>query len=116
MNSARGIVRQQAERLAAERMADIGEGKRLVALAHPGDRARNILCGPVRHRGLEADQRFRLVVAGQCLLPAIAGAAIVVGQNGATALGEIACKAPVELARDRGRRIDQDGMALGSAG
>ena len=119
MNSAREIsriVRQQAERLAAERMSDIGERERLVALAHPGDGGRNILCGPVRHRGLEADQRFRLDVAGQRLLPAIAGAAVVVGQNRAAALGEIAGKAAVELAGDRGRRVDQDGMALGPAG
>ena len=110
------IVRQQAERLAAERMSDIGEGQRLVALAHPGDRRGDILCGPVRHRGLEAGQRFRLVVTGQRLRPAVAGAAVVVGQHCAAALGEIAGKAPVELAGDGGRRIDQDGVALGPAG
>src|SRR5206468_3609587 len=77
---------------------------------------RNILRGPVRHRGLEADQRFRLVAAGQRLLLAVAGAAIVVGQNRTAALGEIAGKATVELARDGGGRVDQDGVALVSTG
>ena len=110
-----GIVRQQPQRLAAEGVADIGERQRVIALAHPGHRGSDIERGPVRHRGLEADQRFRLVVAGQRLLPDIAGAAVVVGQDRAAALGEIAGKAAVDLARHGGRRIDQDGMALGPA-
>ena len=93
-------------------MADIAERQRVVALAHPGYRAGDVERGPVRHRGLEADQRSGLVVSDHGLLPGVADAAIVVSQHRAAAPGQIAGKAPVDLARHGGRRIDQHGMAL----
>ena len=84
----------------------------MIALAHPGHRGGDIERGPVRHRGLEADQRFGLVIADQRFLPGAAGAAVIIGQDRAAPPRQIAGETPVDLARHRGRRIDQDGMAL----
>ena len=92
-------------------MADIAERKGAVALAHPGNCGGDIERRPVRHRGLEADQRFRLVVAFHRLRPGIADAAVVIGQDRAAPPREIARKAAIDLARDGRARIDQDGMA-----
>ena len=88
----------------------------LVALAHPGHGAGDVERGPVRHRGLEADQGFELVVADQRFLPAIAGAAVIIGQDRAAPPRQIAGESLVDLARHRGGRVDQDGMALRAAG
>ena len=93
-------------------MADIVERQVLVTLAHPRHRGGDIERGPLRHRGLEADQRFRLVVTDRRFLPAIADAAVIMGQDRATPPSQIARKTPVDLARHGGRRIDQDGVAL----
>jgi hypothetical protein len=96
-------------------MADIGERQGAVTLAHPGDRRGDIERRPVRHRSLEAGERFHLVVADQRFLPAIADAAIIIGQDRAAAPGQISGKASVDLARHGCCRIDQHGMALGAA-
>jgi hypothetical protein len=65
---------------------------------------------------VEAGERSQLVIADQRFLPAIAGAAIVISQNRAAAMREIAGEAAVDLARHGGGGIDQDGMPLGPAG
>jgi hypothetical protein len=96
-------------------MADIVERQILVTLAHPRHRRGDIERGPIRHRGLEAGQRFRLVVTDRRFLPAIADAAVIIGQDRAAPPRQIARKASVDLAGHGGRRIDQDGMALGPA-
>jgi hypothetical protein len=57
-------------------------------------------------------QRSRPVIADRRFPPAIAGAEVIVGQDCATPLRQIARKRPVDLARHGGGRIDQDGMAL----
>ncbi len=97
-------------------MADIGQRQGVIALAHPGDGGGDVERGPVRHRGLEADQRFRLVVADHVELPAAADAAVIISQDGAAALRQIAGKSAVDPARRGGRGIDQDGLTLDATG
>ena len=97
-------------------MPDITKRQVAVALAHPGDRRSDIERRPIPHRGLEADQRPRLVVAFHRLLPAVTNAAVIIGQDRAAAPRQIAREAAIDLARGGGRRIDQNGMALGAAG
>src|SRR6202030_319546 len=47
---------------------------------------------------------------------AVAGAAVIIGQDRVTASCEVAGESPVDPARHGGGRIDQDGMAPGPAG
>ena len=104
MNRARDtsvLLGEQTQRLAAEGMADIVQRQGLIALAHPGHRGGGIERRPVRHRGFESNQRFKLVVAGHRLLPAVAGAAVIIGQHRAAAPREIAGEPLVDPARGR---------------
>jgi hypothetical protein len=94
-------------------LADIVERQGLVALVHPRHRGGDVERRPVRHRGVETDQRFRLIIADQRFLPAVAGAAVIIGRDRAAAPCEVAGEPPVDLARHGGGRIEQRSLALG---
>jgi hypothetical protein len=51
----------------------------------------------------------------RCSGRTVAGATVIIGQGRVAAPCELAGESPVDLARHRGSRIDQDGMALGPA-
>ena len=53
------VVRKQADRLSAERVADDGERQALVASAHPGHRGRDVERRPVRHGRGKARRAMR---------------------------------------------------------
>ena len=96
------IVRRKADRLAAERMADHRKRQSRPDAAHVVDRGGDIERRPVAHAHLEAAQRGR--TRARC-------PAIVIGENRESLLRQIGRKAAIDLARHRGRRIDQDRAA-----